>query len=144
MRNRDRQLGLTVFPSTAHNGRLREGDPVLLQVTQPNYEGYVWVDYFTADGSVLHFNAGRPPRRLAAGERIEIGADVPASWLVSPPFGTVMVTALSSPAPFSENIDRPPFELASEYLQQLRESLSAHRDPERLIAEFEFLHTAER
>ncbi|MET0543645.1 MAG: DotU family type IV/VI secretion system protein [Variovorax sp.] len=144
MRNREKQWGLTVFSKTARNGRLREGDPVLLQLTQPNYDGYLWVDYFTADGSVLHFNAGRSPRRHTAGERIEIGADVPSSWLVSPPFGTVLVTVLASPTAFSENVDRPPFELASDYLLRLRESLSLHKDPERLIAEFEFLQTTER
>ncbi|MEJ8849294.1 DotU family type IV/VI secretion system protein [Variovorax rhizosphaerae] len=144
MRNREKQWGLTVFSKTARNGQLREGDPVLLQLTQPNYDGYVWVDYFTADGSVLHFNAGLSPRRRAAAERFEIGADVPASWLVSPPFGTVLVTVLASPTPFSENIDRPPFEMASDYLLRLRESLSLHKDPERLIAEFEFLQTTER
>jgi hypothetical protein len=144
MRNRDRQWGLSVFSKTARNGQLREGDPVLMQVTQPNYDGYLWVDYFTADGSVLHFNAGRSPRLHSAGERIEIGADVPSSWLVSPPFGTVLVTVLASPTAFSENVDRPPFELASDYLLRLRESLALHKDPERLIAEFEFLQTAQR
>ncbi|WP_213958101.1 MULTISPECIES: DotU family type IV/VI secretion system protein [unclassified Variovorax] len=144
MRNREKQWGLTVYSKTARNGQLREGDPVLLQLTQPNYDGFVWVDYFTADGSVLHFNAGRNPRRHAAAERIEIGADVPSSWLVSPPFGTVLVTVLASPTAFSENVDRPPFELASDYLLRLRESLSLHKDPERLIAEFEFLQTTER
>ena len=46
--------------------------------------------------------------------------------------------------PFSENADRPPFELASDYLLRLRASLAAHKDPERLVAEFVFLQTAER
>jgi type IV/VI secretion system ImpK/VasF family protein len=144
VRNRDRQWGLAISAKSARAGRLREGDPVLLEVTQPNYDGYVWVDYFTADGSVLHFNARRVPQRLAAAEHIDVGDDIPASWLVSPPFGTVLVTVLASPTAFDENIDRPPFELASDYLLRLRESLSAHKDPERLIAEFEFLQTAER
>jgi type IV/VI secretion system ImpK/VasF family protein len=144
VRNRDKQWGLTVSARSARSGQLREGDPVLFEVTQPNFEGYLWVDYFTADGAVLHFNAGHSPYRLAAAQRVEFGQDVPASWLVSPPFGTVLVTVLASPMPFSENLDRPPFELASDYLLRLRESLAAHQDPERLIAEFEFLQTAER
>ncbi|MET0540424.1 MAG: DotU family type IV/VI secretion system protein [Variovorax sp.] len=143
-RNRDRQFGLAMNLTNAHDGRLREGDLVLLQVTQPNYDGYLWVDYYTADGSVLHFNAGRSPRRLAAGEHMDLGQDVPSSWLVSPPFGTVMITAIASPMPFTANADRPPFELASDYLLRLRESLASAKEPERLVADYRFLQTAER
>lgn len=143
-RNRDKAFGLAIDVKGARNGRLREGDPVLLQVTQPHFDGHLWVDYYTADGSVLHFNAGRSTRRLAAGERVELGQNIPSSWLVSPPFGTVVVTALASPVPFSENADRPPFELASDYLLRLRASLAANKDPERLVADFTFLQTTER
>lgn len=143
-RNRDKQLGLALQVKGAREGRLREGDPVLVQATQPNFDGYLWVDYYTADGSVLHFNAGRNPRRLAAGERIELGQDIPSSWLVSPPFGTVLVTALASSAAFHANAERPPFELASDYLLRLRESLVANKDPERLVADLAFLQTVER
>jgi type IV/VI secretion system ImpK/VasF family protein len=143
-RNRDKQSGLTLGIQGAREGRLREGDPVLVQVTQANFDGYLWVDYYTADGSVLHFNAGRNARRLSAGERVELGQDIPSSWLVSPPFGTVLVAALASSAAFHENADRPPYELASDYLLRLRESLAANKDPERLVAEFAFLQTVER
>ena len=143
-RNRDKQRGLAINVKSARDARLREGDLVLLQVTQPNFDGHLWVDYYTADGSVLHFNAGRSSRRLAAGEQVELGQDIPSSWLVSPPFGTVLVTALASPLAFSENADRPPFELASDYLLRLRGSLTANKDPERLVAEFAFLETTER
>lgn len=144
VRNRDKNFGLGLQVKGIRNARLREGDLVVVQVTQPHFDGHLWIDYYTADGSVMHLNAGRNPRRLAAGERIEIGQDIPSSWLVSPPFGTVLVTALASPVPFSENVDRPPFELASDYLLRLRASLSANKEPDRLVAEFEFLQTAER
>ena len=143
-RNRDKQRGLAIQVKSARDGRLREGDLVVFQVTQPNFDGHLWVDYYTADGSVLHFNAGRSSRRLAAGEPVELGQEIPSSWLVSPPFGTVLVTALASPSAFSENADRPPYELASDYLLRLRGSLTANKDPERLVAEFLFLETVGR
>ena len=143
-RNRAKHFGLGLQVKGVRDGRLREGDLVVVQVTQPGFDGHLWVDYYTADGSVLHFNAGRNPRRLAAGERIELGRDIPSSWLVSPPFGTVLVTALASPVPFSDNVDRPPFELASDYLLRLRESLATNKEPDRLVAEFAFLQTAGR
>ncbi|SDE66103.1 type IV / VI secretion system protein, DotU family [Variovorax sp. CF079] len=143
-RNRDKRYGLKVAALSAQNGRLREGDLVLVQATNADYDGYLWVDYFTADGAVMHLNAGRGQARLRAGESVELGRDIPSSWLVSPPFGTVLVTALSSPVPFNETADRPPFELASPYLQRLRESLAANEAGGRPIADFVFLETVSR
>ena len=136
--------GLRLVAPTAVEGRLREGDAVLLRLTQASFDANIWVDYYTADGSVLHFQAGRGQMRLAAGAQIELGEDIPASWLVSPPFGTVMVAAMASPAPFPEAADRPPFELASAYLLRLREMLAANRGADRLVADFLFLETVER
>jgi len=125
-------------------GRLREGDAVVLRLTQASFDANVWVDYYTADGSVLHFQAGRGQLRLPADAQVEMGRDIPASWLVSPPFGTVMVAAIASPAPFSETADRPPFELASAYLLRLREMLAANRGADRVVADLLFLETVER
>jgi len=143
-RNRELALGLAIATPTAPNGRLREGDRVLIEVTNAQREGYLWVDYYTADGAVLHLNAGPVQLRLRAGETLELGRDIPASWLAAPPFGTVLVTALSSPMPFGEAADRPPFELASAYLQRLRESLVAGEFGARVVAEVVFLETVSR
>jgi len=117
---------------------------VRVQVTAPRHDSYIWVDYYTADGSVMHLNAGQQPTRLHAGEVLEIGRDIPSSWLVSPPFGSVLITVLSSPTPLTETADRPPFELASAYLLRLRESLAASKNSDRLIADFVFLETVSR
>lgn len=143
-RNLDLKLGLKVAASTARHGQLREGDMVLFQVRNADYEGYLWVDYYTADGAVMHLNAGRGQPRVRAGETIELGRDIPSSWLVAPPFGTVLLTALSSPTPFSDTADRPPFELASAYLQRLRASLAAGEFGAKVIADFVFLETVPR
>jgi hypothetical protein len=75
---------------------------------------------------------------------MELGRDIPSSWLVSPPFGSVLVTVLSAPMPFAETSDRPPFELASAYLLRVREALAASKNSERLIADFVFLQTVPR
>ncbi|KLN52894.1 DotU family type IV/VI secretion system protein [Variovorax paradoxus] len=144
LRNREKAYGLEVAAVTAGNGRLREGDDVRMQVAAPRHDSYLWVDYYTADGSVMHLNTGQAPARLRAGEKLELGRDIPSSWLVAPPFGTVLVTVLSSPAPFDGTADRPPYELASAYLLRLREALAANKGAERLLADFEFLETTAR
>jgi hypothetical protein len=73
-----------------------------------------------------------------------LGRDIPSSWLSAPPFGTVLVSALSSPMPFADATARPPFELASAYLQRLRESLAAGEFGARVVAEVVFLETVPR
>lgn len=144
MRNNEKVYGLDVTAPSAREGQLREGDNVRVQVVAPRHDSYIWVDYYTVDGSVMHLNAGQVPTRLHAGETLELGRDIPSSWLVSPPFGNVLVTVLSSPTPFSETSDRPPYELASAYLLRLREALAAGKSSERLIADFVFLETVSR
>ena len=143
-RNLDKRHGLKIAALSAQHGRLREGDLVLVQATNADYDGYLWVDYFTADGAVMHLNPSRGQARLRAGESVEMGRDIPSSWLVSPPFGRVLVTALSSPTPFNDDAGRPPFELASAYLQRLRASLAANEAGGRPIADFVFLETISR
>lgn len=143
-RNEESHLGLKISSSSARGGNLREGDPVLLQVTNANYPAQLWVDYYTVDGSVFHFFAGQHQQRLNAGEHIELGRTIPSSWLVAPPFGTVMITAVASPMPFENASDRPPYELASDYLLRLRRALAAHQGSEQLAADFAFLTTSPR
>lgn len=143
-RNREGKAGLRVQAPSARDGRLREGDAVRLQITGPVYDHYLRVDYYTSEGAVMHLlpDAGRT--RLAAGQSIALGQDMPSSWLVSPPFGTVLVAALSSSTPFGDTAGRPPFELASTYLAHLRESLAANAGGEQLVADLLFLETVER
>ncbi len=143
-RNGEKAYGLDIEALSARDGQLREGDAVRVQVVAPHHDSYLWVDYYTADGSVMHLNAGQVPTRLPAGDKLELGRDIPSSWLVSPPFGSVLITVLSSPMPFNETADRPPFELASAYLLRLREALAANKGGDRLIADFVFLQTVSR
>ncbi|MBN8755504.1 MULTISPECIES: DotU family type IV/VI secretion system protein [Variovorax] len=143
-RNRERAYGLDIDSPSALEGKLREGDPVRVQVVAPRHDSYIWVDYYTADGSVMHLNAGQAPTQLRAGETLTLGREIPSSWLVSPPFGSVLITVLSAPTPFTETADRPPFELASDYLLRLRETVAASKNSDRLIADFVFLETVSR
>jgi len=143
-RNQEKRYQLKVAALTAREGRLREGDTVVVRVTNADHEGYLRVDYYTADGAVMHLHANRGPQPLRAGEALELGRDIPSSWLVSPPFGTVLITALSSTTPLADAADAPPFELASAYLQRLRESLAFSEAAGRPIADFVFLETVSR
>ncbi|OUL99156.1 DotU family type IV/VI secretion system protein [Variovorax sp. JS1663] len=143
-RNQALRQPLKVRVPSAHEHRLREGDPVLVRVTHADQEGHLRVDYYTADGAVMHLDASRGLSRLRPGEAVELGHDIPSSWLVSPPFGTVLITALSSTVPLQDTAGAPPFELASAYLQRLREGLALNEAAGRPIADFMFLETVAR
>lgn len=143
-RNHDKSTGLAINTPTAPMGRLREGDRVLIEVTNSDHDGFLWVDYYTADGGVMHLNAGPAQPKLRPGEIVVLGKDTPSSWLTAPPFGTVLVTVLFSPTPFAGAGERPPFELASTYLQRLRTLLADPAFGAQVLADLSFLETEGR
>ncbi len=145
-RNAQARNPLALHVPAARGGSLREGDGVSLQVRAPAAEGVLWVDYYTADGAVLHLRAqGQRRVSFGPGQSFVFGEDLPSSWLVSPPFGTVLVTAVAVPAhaPLAAGTEPPPFELASAYLLRLRETLAAAGAAAPLAALL-FLQTRER
>ncbi len=144
LRNQDSKAGLRIEAPSAPSGRLREGDAVRLRVTGPAYASHVRVDYYTSDGAVLHLMPESTHTRLPARQSVTLGENMPASWLVSPPFGTVLVAVVASPAPFAHLAGRPPYEVAPTYLSALRESIAANPGNERLVADFLFLETTAR
>jgi type IV/VI secretion system ImpK/VasF family protein len=144
LRNQDNKAGLRIEAPSAPAGRLREGDAVRLQITGPIYVSHVRVDYYTSDGAVLHLMSESTGARLPARHTVTLGGNMPTSWLVSPPFGTVLVAVVASASPFEHLADRPPFELASAYLTALRESIAANPGSQRLVADFLFLETTSR
>lgn len=142
-RNHRLRPGLRVSAPQAQGGRLHEGHRVSIEVSTPARDGLLWVDYYTADGAVIHLHA-RNTRRVAfgAGQTLVFGEDIPPSWLVSPPFGTVLITVVAVPASATLAPAEPaPYELASAYLQRLRATLAAVPASDPPIAELLFLQT---
>ena len=143
-RNREGRHPVRLAAPSAHEGRLREGETVAVRVINADPEGYLRVDYYTTNGSVMHLHADRAPQPSHPEEALDLGRDIPSGWLVSPPFGSVLITALSSTAPLADAGDTQPFELASAYLQRLRQSLASGEAAGRPIADFLFLETIPR
>jgi hypothetical protein len=56
----------------------------------------------------------------------------------------VLDTVLTAPAAFRDPPDRPPFELASDYLLRLRQVLAANKGGDGLVADYVFLYTVAR
>ena len=143
-RNLDRRHGLQVTPTTGHSDRFTEGERVTVKLGQADYDGYLYVDYYTVDGSVIHLypNKREPEngRLIRAGEQFNVGEKIPEGWIVGPPFGQELITVVSSPSPLY-TAERPEYEPASAYLPKLREFLDAHQGNDKLAANFLFLQT---
>jgi hypothetical protein len=118
----------------------RGGDPLIVAATvRATGTSYLYVDYVDAGGKVVHLlpTVARPHNRVAANTRVVLGT-TPAKagrgqrvYVVSPPFGTGTLIALSSPRPLFDR-PRPEQEEARPYLAALtgalaRDSASAER-----------------
>jgi len=143
-RNVERRHGLQVTPTTGHSDRFMEGERVTVKLAQADYDGYLYVDYYTVDGSVIHLypNKREPEsgRLIRSGEQFNVGEKIPEGWIVGPPFGQELITVVSSPTPLYAS-ERPEYEPASTYLPKLREFLEAQRGNDRVAANFLFLQT---
>lgn len=147
LRSQEQRRGLQVTPTTGHSDRYAEGERVIVKLNQANYDGYLYVDYYTVDGSVIHlFPHKREPdsgRLIQAGEQLNVGEKIPEGWIVGPPFGQELITVISSPTPLYAG-ELPEYEPASTYLPQLRSQLDAQAGNDALAAHFLFLQTEPR
>lgn len=142
-RNDDANYGLTVTPSTGHSDRFIEGEKVTIKVTQPNYDGYLYVAYYFVDGNMAHIfphpNEPDSGRLVKAGETLVIG-NTPEGWEVGAPFGQELITVISSPTPLYVDA-LPTFDKAEDYLPRLRQTMEANRGNQKVVATFLFMQT---
>ena len=143
-RNSDSGYGLSITPSTGHSDRFIENENVIVKLQQANYDGYLYVDYYTVNGAVAHMypNTGEPDsgRLIQSAEQFEVGATPSKTWTVSAPFGQELITVIASPTPlYAEAL--PEIQTAEEYLPKLRQMLDANRGNARLAATYLFMQT---
>jgi len=142
-RNDDGQYGLTVTPFTGHSERFIEGEKITVKVTEPNYEGYLYVDYYTVTGDVAHIfphpQESETGRTFGSSEQLTIGEEG-RGWVVCPPLGQELITVISSPTPLYTDA-LPEAEAAKDFLPKLRQMLDANRGNAKLAAAYLFMQT---
>lgn len=123
---------------TVFNG----GQDLVFDVAAPDFPAHLQVDYFTADGDVIHLL----PNPLEVSGRVDAGAVRRLGergaggrfWSIGPPYGHELIVVIASPTPLFA-APRPEAEPASSYLPALKQALDAA--PPATVATARFLKT---
>lgn len=116
----------------ARNYNYSNGQRLVLELGAPDYPSVIYVDYFSADGMVLHLqpNTIVPLETYAAKSAFTVGKerrDGPSVNLtISPPFGQEIAVAFAASRPIYEGL-RPVSEPAEPYLDFLRSQIAQAR-----------------
>jgi hypothetical protein len=109
--------------TAADDSVFAEGSALRVDFYTPPFTSYVYIDYFSADGFVVHLLSGSrrlPSEALAIGD----GSELIRTVYAAPPYGQQMVLLVASQAPLFA-AERDPFESADAYLQALETALAA-------------------
>ncbi len=109
-----------------------EGNNLVVRATSTRlYDGYLYIDFIDKQGSVYHLfpTRQRADNSVFGGQEITVGGGPGGNpgelaLSISPPFGTDMIVAISSPQPLFDG-PRDFEEPASSYLQTLSAALTA-------------------
>ncbi|QDY71243.1 DUF4384 domain-containing protein [Qingshengfaniella alkalisoli] len=108
------------------------GDRLSFDLTGPDYDAYLYVDYFDASGQVIHLepNTQVPLRQLSSDQEATIGApsaNHPSLEIsIGPPYGQEIALAIATSVPLHDGT-RPMVEPADPYLDFLRERVAVLR-----------------
>jgi hypothetical protein len=131
-RSEDQRQDLAAMGASAQAGirRYFRGSALELTMTAPEFESFIYVDYFSSDGRVHHLlPTERPDNRFAAEQTVMVGGEKGRGrrTVVGPPYGLDLVLAVASSEPLLLR-PRPATEGAAEYLAALEESIRALRE----------------
>jgi hypothetical protein len=119
-------LQLTV--SGVNTAALKEGEPLVIEVTTPDYPSYLYLTYVQANGDAIHLvrplsstaTLINPNTHLVFGN----GEKGKGKFTISKPFGNEIIVAIASASPlFNEEL--PKIQIEREYLTQVRQAFLA-------------------
>ncbi len=116
----------------AVNHSFVEGERMTFDLTAPDYDAYIHIDYFDADGTVIHLkpNEFAPTKLYEAKSTMTFGVlEEDGSGIeifIGPPFGQEIAVAFATSVPLHDG-DRPIREPAGPYLDWLRDRVAEAR-----------------
>lgn len=116
------KFGLKVWTNKT-DGRLSEGDHLIVYV-RPERDAYLKLDYFQADGTVVHLvpNMFRGQAFIQAGKTYAFGDEAsPEQFVIQGPFGAEVIKVITGIQPFDLSADEDkPIGESKTYLNRLR------------------------
>ena len=114
-----------------------QGDQMILDLAAPDYDAYIYVDFFDANGNVIHLvpNETVPLTLRPAKSAMRIGAGEDGTpylnITIGPPYGQEIAAAFAASAPLYDGV-RPLSEPAEPYLAWMAGQVAAARaaDPD--------------
>ncbi|MGZ3238077.1 MAG: DUF4384 domain-containing protein, partial [Burkholderiaceae bacterium] len=122
IKNRQMEQGGASIHTKANNAELKEGDPLIVDITTPSYDSYVYVDYHVLDGQVAHLVPNPRAKANQAPPNYTATIGSLGNWVVSKPFGNELIVLLTTPTPLFDSI-RPEVESRADYLQAVEKQL---------------------
>ena len=121
--NRAHETPARLQPVTARDGRFKGGEPLVLDVRAAGFGGYIYIDYYSLDGNVVHMVPSPRAAEQQVSAKFEVRIGELGEWIVAPPFGTEVITLLVSSEPLFAK-PRPEVESSASYFEVLRAGLA--------------------
>ncbi|MEE9344474.1 MAG: serine/threonine-protein kinase [Methylococcales bacterium] len=124
LRNNLQKHGLQIEPNQ-HESLFVEGERPIFEVITPDFPGYLYVDYFMADGNVFHLlpTSNQLQQLTNAERRILIGKEgTTRQWEIVKPYGKEIMSVIVSDHPLFDK-KRDEIESSEAYSLDLRLSL---------------------
>ncbi|MEE9412353.1 MAG: serine/threonine-protein kinase [Methylococcales bacterium] len=128
-RNSLQKHGLQIEPSQ-HDSVFVEGERPIFEVITPDFPGYLYVDYFMADGKVFHLlpTNKKSQQKTNAEQLILIGKEgTTRQWEIVKPYGKEIMSVIVSKSPLFETV-RDEIETSEVYSSALRLALFENKD----------------
>jgi serine/threonine protein kinase len=101
---------------------LAEGDSLMVDIATAGAESFATVDYFEADGNVVHLLPNAKARDNRAPARYTATVGSLGNWMIGAPFGNEIVALVTTPAPLFD-APRPEVEPSADYLRAMEPRL---------------------
>lgn len=120
--------GLQIDTSN-HATQLYEGNELIVELSAPNFESFLYVDYYRSDGTVVHLHPSdhKINKPIAASTRMIIG-NSGNRWQIQKPYGDNQIVVMASNQPLVKT-KRPLQEPAQNYLSVLHKQIVVDETP---------------
>ena len=137
-------FALQVQPDKGMDAVYTAGEKLLVDIVAAS-DVYLQVDYYQADGQVVHLLPNSlDTNYVEAGETFTLGKPESSfQFAISPPFGVEMLTVIASHQPLGAQVDVPSVEPASIYLERLAKSLERYQADETVAVAYTRIRTQE-